>query len=75
MSLALSLRVTVKSESVKAAILQNTKRLRLSDTPANYRKVFITPDLTPRECEANKELHAQLANANKEGNQFKIKNG
>ena len=71
----LLIRVTVNSESEKAAILQNTKRLWLSDTPANYRKVFITPDLTPREREANKELRAQLAEANKEGNQFKIKNG
>lgn len=69
------LRVTVNSESEKAAILRNIKRLRLSDTPANYRKIFITPDLTPREREANKELRAQLAEANKEGNQFKIKNG
>ena len=69
------LRVTVNSESVKASILQNTKRLRLSDTPANYRKVFIPPDLTPREHEANKELCAQLADANNEGSQFKTKNG
>ena len=67
--------MNVNSESEKAAILGNTKRLWLSDTPANYRKVFITPDLTLREREANKELRAQLSEANKEGNQFRIKNG
>jgi len=52
------LKVTVDSESVKAAILQNTKKLRHPDTPVNFRKVFVTPDLTPRESEANRELHA-----------------
>jgi len=69
------LKVTVNSESAKAAILQNTKKLRHPDTPVNYHKVFVTPDLTPRECEANRELHARLIEANKEENHFKIKNG
>ena len=42
------LKVTVDSESEKAVVLRNTKKLQLSDTPESYRKVFITPDLTPR---------------------------
>ena len=39
------------------------------------RKVYITPDLTPREQQHNKALRACLAEMNKDGKKYLIKNG
>ena len=38
-------------------------------------KVFITPDLTPKEQEQSKELRKQLAELNSSGKKYRIKNG
>ena len=37
--------------------------------------MYITPDLTPREQQHNKALRAQLAEMNKDGKKYWIKNG
>ena len=69
------LKVTVESDEEKAAILRNLKKLRAPSTPEQLKRMFITPDLTPREREANKVLRSELAQRNQSGNQYKIKNG
>jgi len=69
------LKITVESEEEKVAILRNVKRLRLPSTPDPLKRIFITPDLTPREREVNKALRSELAERNKSAKQFIIKNG
>ena len=49
--------VTLVDNSVRRQILRNAKTLRNSTT---YKKVFISPDLTPKEREANKNLLEEL---------------
>ena len=44
-------------------------------TLAQVNKIFITPDLTPLEQKRNKKLREELANLNKDGRKFIIKNG
>ena len=69
------LKITVESDEEKAAILRNTKKLRTQSTPEHLKRIFITPDLTPREQEANKALRSELARRNQSENQYRIKNG
>ena len=69
------LKITVESDGEKAAVLRNLTKLRTSSTPEQLKRIFITPDLTQREREANKVLRSELAERNKSGNQYKIKNG
>lgn len=69
------LKITVESEDEKASILRNVKKLRLSSTPEHLKRIFITPDLTQKEREVNKVLRSELAERNKSGRQFRIKNG
>ena len=45
------------------------------DVPKHLSKVFITPDMTPKERECNKSLRNQLADLNKNGKNYRIKNG
>ena len=45
----------------KAAIPQNTIKIRTTPTLDQLKRMFITPDLTPREQEANKISHSELA--------------
>ena len=66
------LKITVTSESEKATILRNTLKLRKQENPDNIKNIYITPDLTPKEQEANKKLRLEL---NRNGNQYMIKNG
>ena len=68
------LKVSVASESDKASIMQNCTKFHNVNLPNIIQKVFITPDLTPREQEVNKKLRAELKELNKDGNKFKIKN-
>ena len=68
------MKVSVASESDKASIMRNCTKLRNVNLPSIVQKVFITPDLTPREQEVNKKLRAELKELNKDGNKFKIKN-
>ena len=69
------LKVSVDSEHSKAAILHNSTKLRGKDVPQCLSKVFITPDMTIKEREKNKYLRAELAELNKDGKKYKIKNG
>ena len=67
--------MSVESEREKAAILRNCTKLRAKDNPEDIQKVYITPDLTPREQQHNKALRARLAEMNKDGKKYLIKNG
>ena len=69
------LKLTLSSTQEKFSILKNKIKLRSSSNPEYVRKLFITPDLTPGEQKRHKELHQQLADMNKEGNLYMIKNG
>jgi len=59
------LKVSVDSLKSKALILQNCTKLRGQDVPECFSKVFITPDLTLKEREHNKNLRNGLADLNK----------
>lgn len=69
------LKITVETEKDKANILRNAIKLRSDSLPEYRRKIFITPDMTPRERDENKALRAKLSELNKSGNIYKIKNG
>ena len=69
------LKITLNSAQQKAAVLRNCTKLRSSNIPEDVRKIYVTPDLTPKEQELNKCLRSQLSEKNKDGKQFRIKNG
>ena len=66
------LRVTVESVKVKRDILQRAKKLRESE---KWKKVFITPDLSPKERMRNKELREELKRRTDEGEDLVIRRG
>ena len=53
--------------------MQNSTKLRNKNKLENIRKIYVTPDLTPREQQQNKVLKAELAEKNKDGNKYCIK--
>ena len=67
------LKITVASEMEKAIILRNRTKLHNEKNPEEAKKLFITSDLTPKEQAANKKLHAELMNLNKDGKSYQIK--
>lgn len=69
------LKITFSSVQEKAAVLRSCTKLRKSNVPEDIRKIYITPDLTPKEQELNKSLRNQLTEKNKNGNHYQIKNG
>ena len=69
------MKVTVDTLESKAFILRNCTKLRSADQSSYYSNIYITPDLTPTEREANRQLRAKLDVLNKNGKQYKIKNG
>lgn len=69
------LKLILSSDHDKALLLRNCTKLRNEDNPEDIRRVYVTPDLTPREQQKNKALRAQLAEKNKEGKSYWIKNG
>ena len=69
------LKITVSSESDKAAILRNVTKLHKEQNPENIKKLYVTPDMTKKEQEANKKLRHELKERNKDGNHYLIKNG
>ena len=69
------LKIAVSSVEERISVLRNKMKLRGSGNPEDVRKVFVTPDLTPAEQAKNKALRAQLAEMNKEGNNYRIKSG
>jgi len=69
------LKITVESLDLKKAVLQNKIKLRGQEHSEHIHKLFITPNLTPKEQKENKELRLKLAEMNKSGKKHKIKNG
>ena len=69
------LKIVLPSEHDKASVLRNSSKLRKNENPDEIKKIFVTPDLTPKELEKNKKLRAELKEKNKNGNFFRIKNG
>jgi len=69
------IKLILTSEHDKALLLCNCTKLRNKDNPENVRSLYVTPDLTPKEQQKNKALRAQLAELNKEGKSYWIKNG
>ena len=68
------MKVTVDTLEAKTFILRNCTKLRNADESTYYNKIYITPDLTPSEQEANRQLRAKLKDINKKGRQYRIKN-
>lgn len=50
------LKISVNSESKKALVLCNATKLKNVDHPEEVQQLLITPDLTPKEQQANKKL-------------------
>ena len=69
------LKISMDSQKSKAAVLQNYTKLWGKEVPRHLSKVFITPDMTIKERENNKALRAELAELNKGGKNYRIKNG
>ena len=69
------LKITLASMQEKKSILRSKIHLRKEENPQEIKKIFITPDLTPAEQKQNKKLREELANLNKEGRKYMIKNG
>ena len=57
------------------AILRRCTTLRSDKNPEDIRRIYITPDLTPKEREANSKLRSELAELNKNGKEYMIKSG
>ena len=69
------MKVTVDTLELKAFILRNCTKLRNADQSSYFSNIYITPDLTPTEREANRQLRTRLDDFNKDGKRYKIKNG
>ena len=69
------LKVAVNTVESKAFILRNCTSLRKADPSSFCHKIYITPDLTAAEREANHKLRMKLKEMNKDGKLYKIKNG
>ena len=69
------LKITVSNIDDKKTILRNKIHLRKESNPPQIKRIFVTPDLTPMEQKKNKRLREELANLNKDGRKFIIKNG
>jgi len=69
------LKVSVATIQEKSTILRNCYKLRNSKNPTYIQKIFSTPDLTPLEQKKDKVLRQKLAEMNKDGKVYKIKNG
>ena len=69
--------VTVDSVEAKAfiLILRSCTDLRKADPASHYHKIYVTPDLTPAQREANLQLRTKLKEMNKDGKSYVIKNG
>ena len=61
-------KVTVDTVEAKAFILRNCTKLRSADQSSYYSNIYITPDLSPTQREANRQLQAKLDVLNKDGN-------
>ena len=69
------LKVSVSSTQEKSSILTKCYMLRNSSNPTSVQKIFATPDLTSLEQKKDKVLRQKLAEMNKDGKIYRIKNG
>ena len=69
------LRITLPNESVKKQIMRSVSKLRVDSNPDWMKRIFITPDLTPKEQEENRKLRKKLSELNSSGKAYRIKNG
>ena len=69
------LKISLASDLQNSSVMRKCIKLCNTDLPSVIQKVFITPDLTPKEQAANKKLRAELKELNKDGKKFKIKTG
>lgn len=69
------LKISVDTPQNKAAILRRCTTLRSDKNPEDIKRIYITPDLTPKEREANSKLRSELAELNKNGREYMIKSG
>ena len=60
-------KITFNFSQEKATVLRSCTTLRKSDVPEDFRRIYIMPDLTQ---ELNKTLRSQLAEENKNRNQY-----
>ena len=67
------IKVSVSSLAVKTAVLRNNFKLRSKSDPDWVKRVFITPDLTPKEQIESGELRKRLAEVNGSGKAYRIK--
>ena len=67
--------IYIYSKREKGLVLKNCVKLQNKNHPADIQRVYITPDLTPKEQQENKALRSQLLELNKSGKHYKIKNG
>ena len=68
-------KVTVASEQEKALLLRNCTKLCDKNNPEEVKNIYVTPDLTPKEQKESKALRSKLAEMNRDGKKFWIKNG
>ena len=64
------LKITVGSDEEKAEILRNCTKIRSVSEPEYLSNVFITPDLTKKECKENKALRDKLKIMNNGQNKY-----
>ena len=69
------LKITIDTPQTKAAILCKRTTLRDEKNPEDVRNIYITPDLTLKERDANKKLRLELTKKNKSGREYMIRNG
>jgi len=58
------LKISVSSKREKSIILKNCTKLRNKEYPNDIQKIYITPDLTPKEQKENKALRNRLSELN-----------
>ena len=66
--------LTFKTAELKRKILSNSFKLK-DYTTANGRKIFVSPDFTPKQREENTRLVEELKSRRAHGEHVKIKNG
>ena len=68
------LKVTLDSIETKRQVLAKAKTLRNS-SHSDLKKVYVSPDLTPKERDANKKLRDELRSRREKGEEVVIRNG
>ena len=69
------LKLTLSSLDKRAKLLKCKLKLKANQNPEHFRKIFISPDLTPLEQWRNNALRKQLADMNKVQNIYVIRKG